>query len=213
MVALMIYNMFPTQIYKCKIDPKSYDKEKIIEECTKKYDEKPYYNLWDNVSDLHHYHRDHMNMPDIKSLGTAYGQAIDDYMSKIKGTFNYKWHVINLAVNSKYMKLHDHFARKNGWQSMFGSTHYISYDKEYHTPTKFINPLVFAQYSDNIHDVMNALHYDYANSAYWVDADLDVEEDDMIIFPSYLKHVVENGYRPGSKPRIVGVTNIDWKIN
>ena len=209
----MIYNMFPTQIYKCKIDPESYDKEKLIYECTQKYAENPYHNLWDDVSDLHHYHRDFINMPDMKGLGKSYGKAIDDYMSQIKGKFNYKWQLINLAVNSKYMKMHDHFYRRNGWQGMFGSTHYISYDPDQHKPTKFINPLIFGQYSHNTNDVMHMLDKDdYNNSAWWPECTMDVEEDDMIIFPSYLKHVVEKGINLNiNKPRIIGVCNINWK--
>ena len=208
------HSIFQTQIYKVKIDPSSYDKQSIIDTCIKNYEEKPYHNLWDDVSDLHHYHCDFSNAPDMRSLGKSYGKTINDYMASIKGKFNYRWKIINLAVNSKYMKLHDHYYRRKGWQGMFGSTHYISYDKESHTPTKFENPLVFAQYRHNTNDINNLLDQnDYNNSAYWPDSGLDVEEDDMIIFPSYLKHVVENGYKPGSKPRIVCVTNIDWKIN
>ena len=209
------YSLFPTQVYKIKIDPSLYDKAGLIQKCIDKYEEKPYNNLWDDVSDLHHYHRDWMNAPDMKSLGKSYGQAINKAMASINGDIRYRWKIINLAVNSKYMKIHDHFYRRDGWQGIFGSTHYISYDSKQHTPTKFFNPLVFSQYSHNTNDVYNMLDKtDYDNSAYWPDISMDVEEDDMIIFPSYLKHVVEKGINNDTtKPRIIGVCNIDWKYS
>ena len=209
----MIYNMFPTQIYKCKIDPGSYEKESIIQRCTENYAKKPYKNAWDDKSDLHHYYADWMEAPDIKSLGKSYGKAINDFMCEIKGTFKYRWKTINLAVNTKYMAYHDHYYRIDGWQGMFGTCHYISYDPDQHRPTKFINPLIFGQYNYNTQDIGRVLDKsDPGNSTWYPEITMDIEEDDMIIFPSYLKHVVENGFKPGTKPRILGVCNVDWKI-
>lgn len=210
----MIHNLFSTPIFKTKVDPRSYDKESIIKTCKENYEKNPYHNYWDSVSDLHHYHRDLSNGPDLKSLGVVYGKIVNEYMASISGDFRYRWHIINLAVNSKYMKAHDHFYRQDGWQGMFGGIHHISYDKEFHSPTKFLNPLIFAQYSHNTHDMSVKLdRSDINNSAYYPDTTMDVEEDDIIIFPSYLKHIVENGVKKESdKPRIVCVIDIKWKI-
>jgi hypothetical protein len=51
------------------------------------------------------------------------------------------------------------------------------------------------------------------NSAYFEGRHMDIHEDDMIIFPTYLKHMVSKGIkRESDKPRILGVANIDLKI-
>ena len=48
------YNMFPSQLYKTRIDPEDYDKSAIIEKAMINYSREPNKNVWDNDSELHH---------------------------------------------------------------------------------------------------------------------------------------------------------------
>ena len=210
--------MFPTPIYKVKIDPDLYDKQALIDKAMEGYEKQPYRNVWDDKSDLYHTYN---NWPTgtrhlmSSNLGGLYQNAINNFMNEWKGKFNYRWKIINLCINTKYMAEHDHFFMHDGWQGMFGTCHYISYDPDQHKPTKFINPLLIGQFLYNTRAVGDALdRSEPMNSAWFPDIDMDVEEDDMIIFPAYLKHIVENGVKPDlTKPRILGVCNIDWKVN
>jgi hypothetical protein len=208
-----VYDVFPTRIYKAKVDPSSYDKSSIIRTCMEQYEKSKYKNTWDEDSDLHHYYENWDGAPELGSLDQSYQKIIEECMNSISGKFEWRWNIVNLAVNTKYMAPHDHFYRKDGWQGMYSFVHYISYDKDNHTATRFINPLIFAQFPDNINDIGDLLDSeDDSNSTYYKDGQIYVEEDDVVIFPSYLKHFVRGIKEEGDKPRILGVANIDWKV-
>ena len=204
-------DLFCTRFFKTKIDKKSYDKEKIIEECIFRYKEQPYRNDWDNFSVLHHYTNDMVNGPDLSSLDDIYDNIIQDYMSSIQGDFDYRWHLTNIAINTKYMTEHDHFHRLGDSQCMFACIHYISYNKDFHSSTRFKNPLKVSDPFDNYKHISKQLYNTLDNSTYFSDYILDTEEDDFVIFPSYLKHCVDNGTKDDSIPRIVSSINIEWK--
>ena len=211
-------NAFPSQIYKASIDPDSYNKTGIIEKAMINYSVEPEKNSWDNESNLHHYYGSMFEAPgEIKTLEKCYAKIIDEYIKSIKTNHNeleYRWKMVNFAVNTKYMAPHDHYYQAKGWQSAFSACHYISYDWKDHSPTKFLNPLIFGQYGYNTSGISVALdRSNIDNSTYFADYSPSVREDDIIIFPAWLKHVVINGIkRETNKPRILGVANIDIKI-
>jgi len=215
---MTIYNVFPSVIYKARIDPESYDKKSIIEKAMVNYSVEPNKNVWDDASELHHYYGQMFEAPrEVRTLEKCYAKIIDDYIKSIKTNHNelkYQWKIVNFAVNTKYMAPHDHYYQSKGWQSAFSACHYISYYWRDHSPTKFLNPLVFGQYGYNIGGISGALdRSDIHNSTYFADYSPHIKEDDIIIFPSYLKHVVNNGIKQETdKPRILGVANIDIKI-
>jgi len=212
------YSMFPSMVIKTRIDPDSYDKEALIKAAMEGYEKDPNKNYWDTDSDLHHYYGTMFDCPkEIESLSDSYAKAIDEYMDSLDKSwhsFEYRWKMVNLAVNSRTMAPHDHFYKAKGWQGAYSCIHYISYDRRDHSSTKFLNPLVFAQYLHNTHSMSNLLNKsDIDNSAYFEGRHMDIHEDDMIIFPTYLKHMVSKGIkRESDKPRILGVANIDLKI-
>lgn len=212
------YNMFPSQLYKTRIDPEDYDKSAIIEKAMINYSLEPNKNIWDNDSELHHYYGQMFEAPDeIKTLEKCYAKVIDEYVKSIKTNHNelkYRWKMVNFAVNTKYMAAHDHYYQSKGWQSAFSTCHYISYNWKDHSPTKFLNPLIYGQYGYNTRGISVGLdRSNIDNSTYFPDYTPDVKEDDIIIFPSWLKHEVVNGMkRETDKPRILGVANIDIKI-
>ena len=81
--------MFPSQIYKTRIDPKSYDKEEIIRTAMENYEKDPSKNNWDDESDLHHcYGTMYDAPPALKSLSSSYGKAIDECMNSISKNHN-----------------------------------------------------------------------------------------------------------------------------
>ena len=205
-------DLFPTRFFKTKIDKKSYDKEKIIEECVSRYKKEPYRNSWDSDSVLHHYNNDLKNCPDVSSLFDVYEDIIESYMTSIQGDFDYRWNLTNIAINTEYMVEHDHFYRLGDSQCMFACIHYISYNEDFHTSTRFKNPLKISEFSDNYKHVSKKFIDNLDNSTYFNDFIFDTEEDDFVIFPSYLRHSVVKGTKDDSIPRIVSSINIEWKI-
>ena len=47
-------NLFSNDIWKTKISPDTYDKQKLIENIEYNYYLDPHRNLWDKESDIHH---------------------------------------------------------------------------------------------------------------------------------------------------------------
>ena len=214
------YNLFPTKILKCKVDPLLYKKENIVKEVLENYKKDKNRNNWDKKSQLHHYLNDwentNFNKLNLNSLSLVYGKIISDHINKI--TFNskitYEYSIENISVNTRFMKEHDHFGSLSGIgknTTMFGCIHYIKFDKSKHTKTTFINPLHFAYYNSFLEFIQSKLdHTDTNNSNYFSYWEFDVEEDDFFIFPSYLKHIVYDNYLEleENNPRIISSVNI-----
>ena len=212
---MQIYNLFGSPIYKTKIDPLSYDKENIIKTMKANYAINPIRNKWNNISNLHHMYNDWDNpefLPlDTSSLIPVYEKHINDFMKtlKFRKGVNYGWTIANFAINTKDMSPHDHLDQIEDTYNMFSCTHYISYDKTAHATTEFSNSLPLVYYPSHIKLFKDALD-DKAieNSAYHETWALDTNEDDFVIFPSYLKHAVYPTKIKTDHPRIVGVVNI-----
>jgi len=208
-------NIFPTLIGNIKIDPNSYDKKTIVEKVIDNYRKQPERNFWDKDSKLHHYYGDWENQSlsevDFVTLKPIYNTIIENYMKHIhfSETIEYSWSIANLAVNSHFMKEHDHFQITEKGQCLFSCIHYIKFNKELHAETTFNNPLHIAYFPANIIKVNRLLKSDVvSNSTYFHNWVLDSKEDDFIIFPSYLKHVVYDKYKETKEPRIVSVINV-----
>jgi hypothetical protein len=210
------HNIFGSVIYKTKIDPSSYDKDSMINVLMQNYNKNPERNKWDEKSKLHHMYDDWENEEfapvDTSSLIYVYEKHIEKFMKTVsfKKPVKYNWALDNFTVNTEYMKDHEHFDRTDTSQTLFSCTHYISFDKSAHQPTEFMNPLPLVYYARNVLDLQGFLNdKDPINSCYFNDYKLDTEEDDFVIFPSYLKHGVFPSKQQTSHPRIVGVLNIN----
>ena len=174
-------------------------------------------NNWDNKSDLHHYYADWDNksydpLP-LEQLVSLYEIKVKNFIATLPllGNVEYNWSIENIAVNTKHMAEHDHLGFDRGYEGTFSAIHYIKYDKATHGPTNFFNPLMFTQFdcfTNNITKILDNKLIE--NSAYFKTWSIDCKEDDLIIFPSYLKHNVisnlsQNNYR------ITSAINIKFK--
>jgi len=212
------YNLFASTVYKTKIDPTSYDKEQIIKTMLDNYAINPVRNKWNDSSNLHHTYNDWENAEfqniDHSSLVPVYHNVIDEFMKNVKFSqkINYKWSITNFAINTKDMAPHDHlyFDPLQNCHNMFSCTHYISFDKNSHNTTEFINSMPVAYYpilTKPFQDVLDSTLVE--NSAYYERWTIDTEEDDFVIFPSYLKHAVYPTKQIYDYPRVVSVINIE----
>ena len=211
-----IHNLFGSSVYKTRIDPASYDKKQIIKTMMDNYAINPIRNKWNTVSNLHHTYNDRENSEfakiDESSLVPVYQNVIDEFMKtvKFKNNINYNWSISNFAINTKDMSSHEHLGKSPLHRNMFSCIHYISFDKNVHSPTEFINsmplvyyPILTSPYQDVLDNTMEE------NSSYYESWCINIEEDDFVIFPAYLKHAVYPSKGNSDIPRIISVVNIE----
>lgn len=185
-------DLFSSPVWKVKIPPDSYNKQEILEVVEHNYNLQPTRNALAPTFDStgHHYYRDWDNPKfkevDIDPLNKIYKEIIKDFGSKIKVNqlIYCEYEIVNIhaSKSNQNLKIHDH-------PTFYSTVHYLSLKKE-HQLTTFYNPLIIGQYASTISDVKKLVANDISNSNYFHQWNLEVEEDDFVLFPSYLKHEV-----------------------
>jgi hypothetical protein len=213
-------NLFACPIYKIRIDPNSYDKEKIINDI--KYNKslentrnEPHQNIG-GISDTHHSYRDFDNENfrpiNYEKLITVYLEIFKEFLEKQKITkedFSFNFNIVNYSAitEGQWLPVHNHM----GSGDDFACIHYLNFKND-HNQTNFKNPAIFAPFAKYIQPELSNMLDDMVpdNSYFWEYFKLSTEEDDMFIFPSMLGHeVVVQG--PTKEPRISISTNIKIK--
>ena len=210
-------NLFYCPIYKIKIDPNSYDKEKILNDI--KYNKtlkntrnEPHQNFG-NGCDIHHSYSD-FNNEDFRIIN--YEKLISTYSETFQSFFNeelttikeFKWEFqienYTAMTEGQWMSAHNHL----GTGDDFATVHYLNFKKD-HVLTTFKNPATFAPFAKYIQPELKDMMDNQApdNSYFWEYFDFPVEEDNMLIFPAVLDHeIMMQG--PTKEPRITISSNI-----
>ena len=208
-----ILNLFTTELARFKIDSTQYSKQSILETIFNNYKKAPTRNNWDSASNIHHYYNDWGNSnfekPVLDNLAPLYFSYVQKYLNTvkfIKKDLMFRIVIENITVynGQQDMAEHEHL---NG-NVVLSCIHYLKVPEK-HAPITFTNPLIvtqydvpiFKKYSDCLSDG------DLKNTTYFKCINLDVEEDDFIIFPSYLKHKVVKSNAPEGL-RVAVVSNI-----
>jgi hypothetical protein len=189
------YNIiFGFPIYQTKINPSQYDKDQIIQNISLNYERSSSRNNWNNKCDLHHSYNDTSNLDFVQlnydSLIPVYQKEIQkfiDLLSLRKKIFwNFEIENYTATKHNQNMISHHHIP------SVFSAVHYIKFDNQEHLPTVFENMSGYVDYLGVLYpNIMNILGDDISNS--WIHSQYypDVKEDDIIIFPSALRHHIE----------------------
>lgn len=204
--------LFGFPIVKYKVNPSDYNKKEVINTILNNYQLDKERNEWDPNSHLHHSVDDEHNTsfvtPNYKLLEKIYLDMSKQYVSSlgIQGDITIK--IINYSVIEKnnYMDPHVHA------HADFVGAHYIFFDSEKHLPTLFINPsegnATFARvlkpklYKQMLNQ-KNSLN-SWILPAY----NYTAEEDDVLIWPSILKHGIHKQIKDSVKKRI----SVAWNI-
>ena len=206
-------NLFSCPIYKIKIDPNSYDKEKIINDI--KYNKSLKNTRVDSVErncDIHHSYEDFDNVNfrpiNYEKLVVVYTEIFDEFLNKEIYTvkkFKYNFQIVNYAAmtEGQWFTAHNHLESDD-----FATVHYLNFKNE-HNMTRFKNPATFAPFikflQPKLYNILDSTVSD--NSYLWDNYWFPVKEDDMIIFPAALDHeVLIQG--PTKEPRITISSNI-----
>ena len=208
--------LFSCPIYKIRIDPNSYDKEKIINDIKYNKSLKNTRNAPHQTigipSDIHHSFQDFDNEDfrpiNYEKLADVYLETYKNFLSKElyteKVTFGFTFEIVNYSAISEGQTLppHSHVSES------FATIHYLNF-KDDHNLTIFKNPAIFAPYlihlQPELDDILDDLVSD--NSYLYEYFSLPVKEDDIIIFPAALSHeIAPQG--PTKEPRITISSNI-----
>tara|TARA_R110000824_G_scaffold188894_1_gene370268 strand:- start:934 stop:1596 length:663 start_codon:yes stop_codon:yes gene_type:complete len=192
--------LFTPVIYILNIDPKSFDKEKIIKTISANYKKQPERNYFDGRSALgrsnsHHTYNDNINEKfkkiNFKSLLKVYSKIFKlffDNEFKASKPFKYTYSIENATAMGKdqYMNSHCHLP------SSFSCVHYLKIN-ENNSGITFKNPNNLSEAMQWIapksYDILNKI--DTSNSYFFPTFNLKPKQDTMLIFPSTLHHAVE----------------------
>jgi hypothetical protein len=209
-----ITNLFSCPIYKIRIDPNSYDKEKILKDIKYNKSLKNTRNsLQENFGncDIHHSYKDHNNENfrtiNYEKLLVVYQKFFKFFFDKVLFTtkqFNWNFEIVNYSAitEGQYFPIHNHI------ESAFAMVHYLNF-KDDHKLTRFYNPATFAQYMRNIRpELYNVVSDTIDNSYMYEFFDMPVEEDDILIFPATLNHEIP-AQGPAKEIRITISSNLE----
>ena len=204
--------LFGYPIVKYKINPNNYNKEEVINTILSNYEIDKERNNWDPNSNLHHSVDDESNIkfktPNYSILKKIYLNMSKQYVKSLGIDNNIKIKIINYSVVEKNNHMDPHVHA----QADFVGSHYVSFDNQNHQPTLFINP------SEGIFTYARVLkpelHVKFLNQKNSLNSWMlpaftyPAEEDDVLIWPSLLKHGIHKQQKKSNKKRI----SIAWNI-
>jgi len=182
-----------------KINPETYEKNKIISQIKNNYKISNVRNNWSKDSfmktDIHHSLQDEENKKFNKinyyNLQEKYEKIILNFLKNLnlKSNLNFKYNIINYTCSKHNSFLNPHIHDS----SDFSLVHYVSFDEEQHIPTIFKNPFYFCNLLPNRKKLVNIFDEKIEeNSWIYKEWAFKTKEDDVIIFPAILEHYVRN---------------------
>lgn len=202
--------MFGVPFYKSKVEEWQYEKQKIIGEIAHNYNVNPNRNSWDGVSELHHSYGDNQNEKfkpiSYDSLIPLYKEHIEKFLNNyFTERVGYNFYVVNYTCfgRGQHMRVHNHP------NSCFSGIHYIKFNSSEHNPTQYMNPADWAFYTETFftQDMRNPHINNTRHSWIRENFSLAVEEDDIVITPSTLRHSVPISH--SDELRMVVVFHLD----
>lgn len=168
----MEYNIFTSFIWKSKLIYD--DKNKLIKIIQERYKKNPNQTPKGWKCSVHSsFKKENNYIPKdlIKLIHDKSSEFLSVYSKKIK--LEGKYIINNIWFNAysgdQFQEPHVH------GDALFSGCYYLRFDKKNHDPTTFYNPN------------FNLNHLKIKNNPYFC-INLDCEEDDIIFFPSFLKH-------------------------
>lgn len=201
----MLKSLITYPYYHTRIDPKYYPKDQYIQTIEDNYNKNKHRNSWNTGCDLHHeYNDDSLPTLDYTPLYPLYTHAIKQFLISIGADLQWSLSIENYTVssNSQSMLPHHHVP------ALFSTVHYLKYNPKVHTSTLFHNPSPLEPVIDIFYpDIKDKLPKNYLSNWLYTTIELpDIQEDDIIIFPSILFHSIASSL--SDETRITVVSNI-----
>jgi hypothetical protein len=126
---------------------------------------------------------------DHATFSDFYAKDISNFLTKAEFSKLYPWKTkvnfwYNLSVKDSYQEVHDHLG--GPVPISYAAIHYVMFDKNEHVSTVLYNPLeaILKSLQPTTKDQFRPADYRGFQKL------LDVEEGDIVIFPSYVPHSV-----------------------
>ena len=203
--------IFGLPAYITKLNPKLYEKNKILSQIEKNYKVSKVRNKWDVNSfiktDIHHSVGD--DDPRFKkinyySLPQQYEKIIADFFQKMDLQKSFK--ASQVIINYTCVRHNSVMAPHIHTNCTFSLVHYLSFDKKQHNPTIFKSPYYFHQLLPQQENLRTIFANQEENSWIYKEWVINSEEDDIVIVPAVLEHGVRN--LDSKKSRITISVNI-----
>ena len=179
----MNQNIFNSFIWKTKL---AYDKKlDLIKNIEHNYKKNPdttpsewFCNVYTSFNDSN----DKLISQDlIKKILDKVDEFIDSNSSvQLKGNYHLNDIWYNVYDYGQFQEMHDH------GDNLLSGCYYLKYNKDIHYPTIFFNP----NYDIDFSSIMDNPNFVFTP---------DIEEEDLIIFPSFLKHMTKGLISPLKK--------------
>lgn len=191
-------SLFGIPYFHAEIDAGCYQKSQIIDSIIDNYLRDPHRNHWTDSpaqqSDLHHayadFHNDRFVSVDFSSLIPVYQQKIQTFVDQLfVQPVDYQFSIVNYTCmsTSQFMMPHNHGS------SSFSAVHYLQFDNQQHTATRYCNPCEWKNHIGNIFSpkLLTSLNNnDITNSWVNIDWQIPVNQDDFVITPGCVSHYV-----------------------
>lgn len=175
------------------IDASLYNKQDIIDTCINNYTIEKSRNEWNKNCDMHHPYNDcndQYKEPDYTQLIPLYQSAIQSFFDEVSFSQEVGWNfnVVNYTVTTgnQSMVMHNHLP------FVFSAIHYIKFNPLLHRSTLFMNPCSIRSAISHIYNKeQNLLDRNCGyNTFIYPEVSLTTNEDDFIIFPSTVEHMI-----------------------
>lgn len=209
--------LFGFPVWKTKVNPELYNKQEIIDIIDNNYRKSPYRDdSWSGDPTLHHAYEDWNNaefdVPDFNQLRSVYNNVAERFMAENNINGTYFAEIVNYTVinNEQSMRPHMHLGVTG--DITFAAVHYMSFDPAAHSPLVFRNNNILSsimqtsEFSKMID--LDDTPFGYMTQSY----KFQIEEDDMIIFPSCLVHGIGPSLSSSLKNRICIASNIHMRV-
>jgi len=190
-----LFFLYGLPIYKVNINSLiKKKKEKIIKLITSNYNKSPLRNEWEKgsmyKSILHHSYGDNENKKfnkiNFEFLIPHYKKIIESFCKEMKvaNKYKYTFKIVNYTASKEetFMRFHIHE------DSNFSMVHYLKFNNKKHVPTIFESPYYFNDLLPYRNNFKIFSKEDHKNLWYEKEFVINTIEDDVVIFPSVLKH-------------------------
>ena len=185
-------HLFPSPVYKTFIAGHRKFKKIIVPKLLDTFDKEPDKKApWAYL--CHTWQTDRIDSKDFEIISGDIESAIEKYLLFLQvPNVSYKytgW--FNVHDSKMYQELHNHV----GGSNILSGIYYIQFDKTQHLPVSFSNP------NNNFLNLLSSHNLNMYNPVMgpYRNVDVDVDEGDVLLFPSTLDHLVTRSEKSSDK--------------
>ena len=196
--------LFPTPILITKIEKHQEHKERVLPVLKQKFKDSP--NQSAPWASMEHTWTSYEKDQGLNIWDDQFQKTVHDYLNYLQGKpIDFEFAVdswLNIHDSNMYMEQHEHGG------AICSGIYYLQFDKNKDYPATFMNP----SHKDIEHMSERGTNFIPNNDALNISTFpnyLNLDEGDLILFPSYLTHLVKRSRRQHDKLRVSYAFNVE----